>query len=57
MDLKSSSDLAKLWIELQENVNCLLDSSKSSTLRHSILFVAVFTMYDFITHIYFQTFL
>jgi DNA-directed RNA polymerase I subunit RPA1 len=31
LDSKSSSDLAKLWIELQENVNCLLDSSKSST--------------------------
>lgn len=31
VNVKSSSDLAKLWIELQEAVNCLLDSSKSST--------------------------
>jgi DNA-directed RNA polymerase I subunit RPA1 len=31
VEMKSSSDLAKLWIDLQENVNCLLDSSKSST--------------------------
>ena len=30
-NIKTSSDLAKLWIELQENVNCLLDSAKSST--------------------------
>ena len=29
--IKTSSDLAKLWIELQEAVNCLLDSSKASS--------------------------